>query len=178
MFPQDWAKLLSASVVPVVIISACGLLCLAFYNRLAAIVSRIRGFQREHLEEQEEYARRIFAGETDRVMLQRHHRVLAMLEQQTKGVTRRAHLIQRTLLCLLGTICSLTLCSVATGVSVIVPHAVYVALGFFFLGMLLLLIAIVHAMLEMLDALHPVEVESEFVTKLSLDIEQRDAERG
>ena len=53
MPPSDWAKIISASVVPVVIISSCGLLCLAFYNRLAAIVSRLRGFQRERLHEQE-----------------------------------------------------------------------------------------------------------------------------
>ena len=46
---SDWAKIISSSVVPVVIISACGLLCLAFYNRMAAIVSRLRGFQRERL---------------------------------------------------------------------------------------------------------------------------------
>ena len=53
MPPFDWAKIINASVVPVVIISACGLLCLAFYNRLAAIVSRLRGFQRERLHEQQ-----------------------------------------------------------------------------------------------------------------------------
>jgi len=44
--PEDWSRILSASVAPVVIISACGLLCLAFYNRLASVVSRLRAFQR------------------------------------------------------------------------------------------------------------------------------------
>src|SRR6185369_11893053 len=104
MPPQDWSRVLSAAVVPVVIISACGLLCLAFYNRLAAIVSRIRGFQRERMHEQEEYARALFSGKIDRVLLTRHHRVLDMLEAQTSRVIRRARLIRGTLLCLLGTI--------------------------------------------------------------------------
>jgi hypothetical protein len=37
-FPE-WPSVISVSVVPVVIISACGLLSLAFYGRLAALVS-------------------------------------------------------------------------------------------------------------------------------------------
>jgi hypothetical protein len=53
MSANDLTRIVSASVVPVVIISACGLLALAFYNRLAAIVSRLRGFQRERIHEQE-----------------------------------------------------------------------------------------------------------------------------
>mgnify|MGYP000923026210 CR=1 FL=1 len=48
---QDWTKIISTSVVPVAIISACALLCLALYNRLASMVSRLRGFQRERLRE-------------------------------------------------------------------------------------------------------------------------------
>jgi hypothetical protein len=172
MLPEDSSRVLSASVVPVVIISACGLLCLAIYSRLASIVSRLRAFQRERLAEQEEYARRLFAGETDRVMLVRHHRVLAMLEEQTRGVIRRARLIRRTLICLLGTIACLTLCSLATGMTLRWMAAVYAAAILFFAGMGLLLIGILHALLEIKDSLHPVELESEFVTRLSLDFEQ------
>jgi len=40
MNPENWTRLIAASVVPIVVISAAGLLCLAFYNRLAAIVTR------------------------------------------------------------------------------------------------------------------------------------------
>jgi hypothetical protein len=38
---SDLLKIISSAVVPVVITSACGLLAQAFYNRLAAIVSRL-----------------------------------------------------------------------------------------------------------------------------------------
>src|SRR5687767_4133575 len=100
MLPEEWSRILAASVVAVVVISACGLLCLAFYNRLASIVSRLRGFQRERLDEQQEYARCLFAGTLDKVMLARHHRILEMLETQTTRVTRRARLIRFTLLLL------------------------------------------------------------------------------
>jgi Protein of unknown function (DUF2721) len=55
-FPE-WPSVISVSVVPVVIISACGLLSLAFYGRLAALVSRLRSFQRETLREQEKWAK-------------------------------------------------------------------------------------------------------------------------
>jgi len=52
-----WAQIIPSSVVPVVIISACGLLCLAFYNRLAYIVTRLRSLQRERLAEYKEIFR-------------------------------------------------------------------------------------------------------------------------
>ena len=100
--PQsDWAKIISASVVPVVIISACGLLCLAFYNRLAAIVSRLRSFQRKRLHEQELLHS---AGPEEGPEHSRRRRLLEHLESQTAGVVHRAKLIRLTLLFMLLTI--------------------------------------------------------------------------
>ena len=55
-FPE-WPNVISVSVVPVVIISACGLLSLLFYGRLAVLVARLRTFQREMLREQEKWAK-------------------------------------------------------------------------------------------------------------------------
>jgi uncharacterized membrane protein HdeD (DUF308 family) len=90
-----------------------------------------------------------------------------MLEEQTRRVTRRARLIRATLLCLLATIGCLTLCSLMTGVSVLWPPAIYVAVGLFVVGLGLLLSGVVLAMLEMSRALDPVELETEFVTRLT-----------
>ena len=42
-------------VAPVILISACGLLCSALYNRLATVVQRLRDFQRERLKEIERF---------------------------------------------------------------------------------------------------------------------------
>jgi hypothetical protein len=50
---EQWAHAVAASVAPVVIVSASALLCLALYNRLAAIINRMRALQRERLDTQE-----------------------------------------------------------------------------------------------------------------------------
>jgi len=174
MQPQELYEFVSASVVPVVLISACGLLCLAFYNRLASIVSRLRAFQRERLQEQEKYARDRLAYGLDAAALHRHRQLLEMLEVQTLRVSRRANLIRLTLLCLLGTIACLTVCSLAMGLCTVWPVAGYVALPLFVLGASLLLAAVLLAMVEMKAALEPVKLESQFVSRLSHEMEQVD----
>lgn len=170
--PQEWSAIISSSVVPVVVISACGLLCLAFYNRLAGLISRLRTFQRERLEEQEEYARTRAAGQPDEFAIARHQRLLDMLEQQTRGLMRRANLVRRTILCLLGTIACLTLCSLATGLSVRYAFARVVAACLFFSGMTLLFGGVVLAIVEIRDSLHHVRLESEFVSELEDEFEE------
>ncbi len=176
MPPKDLYNFITASVVPVVIISACGLLCLAFYNRLASIVSRLRGFQRERLHEQEKYARDRVAYGLDAEALHRHRQLLEMLEVQTLRVSRRANLIRLTLLCLLGTIACLTVCSMAMGLSTIWPGAIYIAVPPYIAGALLLLAGVILAIIEMKAALDPVKLESQFVSKLSHEIENAEAE--
>jgi len=163
MTPPDWIKIISVSVVPVVIISACGLLCLAFYNRLAAIVSRLRAFQRERLHEQEKMDR-AEAAELAEMELRRS--MLELLQVQTQRVTRRAKLIRLTLLFLLLAISFLIACCMMLGVSVVLPAAVYVAVPLFTLGLCSMLTAMICAMLELRGALAPAELESSFVTQI------------
>ncbi len=172
MQPENWSRVLSSAVVPVVIISACGLLCLAFYNRLATLISRLRGLHREHMDEQQQYARCLFSGELDRVLMIRHHRVLEMLQVQTERLSRRLRLVRGTLLCLLATVACQIACSVATGISVLWLPAMYVAAGFFLLAAPLFLAGIVYAMLDMKSALEPVELEREFVSRLSKELDE------
>src|SRR3990172_3686532 len=50
---EVWPRIISAAVVPAVLISACGLLCLAFYNRLGVVLARLRGLGDESLKSQE-----------------------------------------------------------------------------------------------------------------------------
>jgi len=167
---ENLYRFISASVIPVVIISACGLLVLAFYNRLAYIVSRLRSFAREQLQEQERYTRECNDTAVDKTVRRRRLQWIEMLQAQTVRVSRRARLIQRTLLCLLGTIAALTVCSLALGVSVLWPHAVYVATPCFVLGAVLLLVAVILAMWEMKAALEPTERESEFIKRLAEEL--------
>lgn len=53
MNPAVWPSIISMSVVPVLIVSACGWLSLSFMDDWSAVVSRLRAFQREILKEQE-----------------------------------------------------------------------------------------------------------------------------
>ena len=178
MLQEDWPKVVAASVVPVVVISACGLLCLAFYNRLAALVSRLRAFHRERLQEQALLDRHGAAATTDPAAAEaagRAARLLDVLEEQTEHVTRRARLIRGTLLCLLSTIGCLTACSLLMGLSVAAGALVVFAVAFFLAGMVLMLVAVALAVAELRRALDPVELESRFVSGLAADEERRAA---
>jgi hypothetical protein len=181
----DWSKIVPASVVPVVGLSACGLLALAFYNRMVAIVARLRAFQRERLAHIEVLGRLAPVGlapggggkprgsgkkEALPDAYLHHQRLAAMLDEQTKEVLGRAKLIRRTLQFLLFTMASLTFCSLAMGASVLLPPAVFLATALFFLGMAFLGTAIAFAVAEIGRALRPVELESTFVERLSGEI--------
>src|SRR6202034_1969261 len=98
------------AAVPVVMISACSLLSLAFYNRMAAIVSRLRSLQRECIEHQEKlYANRA-AGVPDEMLARRTEQLIAMQRFQTKAVLRRARFLQSALGCLLSGIGIFVIC--------------------------------------------------------------------
>lgn len=155
MHLPEWPNVISMSVVPVVIISACGLLSLAFYGRLAAVVSRLRGFQREMLVEQEKLARTGDVGEA---------RLLELLRIQTQQVTRRARLIRLALLYFLLAVALLIVCSLTLVTSWFVHQAELVAAVFFVLGLISMLCGIIAAMMELRGALQPVELETRFVS--------------
>jgi small-conductance mechanosensitive channel len=151
----EWLSVISMSVVPVVIISACGLLSLAFYGRLAAVVSRLRGFQREMLKEQERLER---TGQAEQIGL------IEVLRTQTQQVTRRARLIRLALLFFLVAVALLIVCSLTLVASWFMHQAAFLAAVFFVLGLLSMLGGIIAAMLELRGALQPVELETRFVS--------------
>src|SRR5436190_11594904 len=85
---DQWTKVISAGVGPIIVISACGLLCLAFYNRLAAVVTRLRAFHREQFQVQETLARlrRAAGGDAgDELALVRHQEMVGMLDLNLRG---------------------------------------------------------------------------------------------
>ena len=125
MFAEHWSKIVVASIAPVVVISASGLLCLAFYNRLAAIVSRLRAVQRERLQELKLF--RAASASGDSSAMESHGRFLNNLAQQTGTIIKRAHLIRFTLLCLLGAISFLITSSLFNGVALVWPSAAVAA---------------------------------------------------
>lgn len=154
-FPE-WTSIISLSVLPVVIISACGLLSLAFYGRLAAVVSRLRGFQREILVEQEKFER---TGSVEGA------RLLEVLRRQTEQVKRRARLIRSALMFFLSAVGLLIFCSLALAFTWYVRTAALFAAVFFVLGLCSMLGGIIAALAELRGALAPVELETLFVSR-------------
>jgi hypothetical protein len=128
---------------------------LAFYNRLAAMVTRLRGFQRECLESLEQ-------AEADHSR-SRSRAVLNVLREQTDGVLGRARLLQGTLSCLLSAIGCMVLCSVFLGLSPLNPALQPLATALFFGGSGLVFMAVCFALAEIRQALRPIVMESEFV---------------
>ena len=160
---SDWSKIISAGVGPIIVISACGLLCLAFYNRLAAVVTRLRSFHRERLHEHELLAKQSASPNPDERAIVRHRELIGMLETQTHHVTRRARLIRHTLGSLLMTIACLALCSLCLGLSTVWSGMIYLAVPLFVIGLLMVVVATLLAMWELKLALDPVNLESRFV---------------
>jgi len=160
-----WAQIIPSSVVPVVIISACGLLCLAFYNRLAYIVTRLRSLQRERLAEYKEIFRLEKCHES---VLRRQlaRQFLDFLEGQTADILKRARYLQRCIFWLIVCIGSLVVTSLMIGLSVFFPALDVVVLSFYVLGFFALHYGLSFAVREILIALKPIETESGFVEQL------------
>lgn len=180
--PDLWLRFISAGVVPVVLVSACGLLCLAFYNRLAAIVGRLRAFEHQMLKDQESLVARAPERPTARLARERLRASIEILDRQSQALLGRARLIRRTLYSLLSAIASLLLCSMTIAASVFRPELTWVAGPFFLAGLGLILAAITFAMRELHVALDPVELGTEFA-ELMLNLipdaaEARGAEEG
>jgi hypothetical protein len=163
---RDFSHIVTAGVGPIIVISAAGLLCLAFYNRLTAVVTRLRGFDRERLQEQDAIDKH-GGPEGDPALVAGHLAVLAMLREQIELVKRRAHLVRRTLVCLHVTIISLALCSLVVGLGTVWPGLHYAAVPLFVIGLLSLVLSCSFALLELHMALAPIEMEARFVSQLT-----------
>lgn len=157
---MDPTKIISAAVGPVVIMSACGLLCSTFYTRITNVIMRLRVFQRERLAEQTALAK-----ETDPAGRQRRRDMMDVLSTQTDMMIHRVRLIRTTLFCLLSTILCLATSSLSLGLSVLWPPALYAAVALFILGILLLMTGIFFALLDLRLAMRPVVLEADYVTK-------------
>lgn len=163
--PHTWAEIIPSAVVPVVIISACGLLCLTFYNRLAFIVTRLRSLQRERLSEYKELFR-LEDEKKGKLQRQETEHFLHFLEHQTADVLKRALYLRNCLLCLILAIFSLVLTSLSIGLSLFYPSLDGIVLIFFVLGLFLLLYGLYFAVKEIMISLQPIKLESEFVQRL------------
>jgi len=166
---KDWSQIISAGVGPIIVISACGLLCLALYNRLAAVVTRLRTFHRERMTSQaalDGLTRNKSAADHEVV---RQQEILGMLQVQCNRVIQRARLIRKALQSLLLAIVCLALCSLALGLSVITRALLYLAVPLFVLGLLTLVAGVMFALAEVRHSLDPIELEGRFLADMNTD---------
>jgi len=169
---EDLSRIISAGTGPIIVISACGLLCLAFYNRLSGLVARLRLFHRERLKEQEALGIQRASAQPDPAALTMHQEMLEALEAQTTFILNRARLIRHSLTCFLSTIACLSICSLVLGLSVLWPGLIIAAVLFFIAGMTLLVMGVIIAMRELYRALQPVELESRLIAEIAGAIEK------
>lgn len=166
------SKIISAGTGPIIVISACGLLCLAFYSRLSGLVSRLRLFHRERLKEQELLGIQRASERPDPAAVTMHQEMLEALEVQTTYLLNRAHLIRQSLFCYLLTIACLSVCSLGLGLSVLWPPLMITAVLLFIAGMTILVVGVIFAIMELSRALQPVELESRFISEISEAVEK------
>ena len=140
-------------LAPVVMISACGLLCMALYNRLANIVGRLRQFHHERLEAGTRVGH---ATGTDRELLGDRMRGL---EEQSHAMIGRARFIRNALICLISCIICMLTSSLMIGLGLVVPSIQPLAVWLFILGVTAMLIGMILAAGELFVCLRQVESE-------------------
>ena len=150
--------MLSASVTPVVMISACGLVTLALYNRLGTILARIRSFHSQKIE---------LLKQRHEQRHPEHEMLLEMLDTQIDVVTVKAKMIQKGLTCLLASIAAFLVCSLFAGAAVVHDGVGLVAIIMGAIGNFLFLIGLCWAMRELMLSLSPLEEESSYLKLVS-----------
>jgi hypothetical protein len=155
---MDPSHLLSVSFTPVALISACGLITLALYNRLGAILARIRAFHLQKIELLEDLPEH---DDGEAQML------LDLLDSQIAKVTVKAKAIQKGLYCLLSAVLAFLLCSLFAAAAVLHERVGVLAIVMHVLGLSLFLVGIVWAMGELTHSITPLEEESSYLETLT-----------
>jgi hypothetical protein len=148
-------------VAPVVMISAAGLVCLALYNRLAAIVGRIRAIHKEEVDALARFS--LAPAPAASKPSPRVRRRVVTLEEQVDHLMARARLLRAALVCLLVTVLSMLVCSLAIGASLVWDGAAYVALAVFLCGVVIEASGVVLAILELRIALVAAALEADSI---------------
>ncbi len=146
-------------ITPALMISACGLLCLAQFARYTALIGRARGFNHErhgHLRRLEQLGQ----DSTERRLLEGRIEALAF---QTDRVIVHARLIRDALVLLVGCIMLMVVASLLIAASFVVPGCEAAAFVAFVLGMLCVLLGMAFVLWEMVISLSLVRYETRHV---------------
>jgi len=155
---MDVGRILSVSVTPVVLISACGLITLALYNRLASILGRLRLCQQQQLDLLKQFDSDASEGIESQ---------LELVERQIAKVTHKAKTIQKGLLCLLTAVVGFLCCSIFAAATVVSEAFGPAAVVAHILGLLLFAAGIGWAIRELLASVSPLEDVNEYLETIS-----------
>jgi hypothetical protein len=147
-------------VAPVVMISANGLLCLAFYNRISAITGRSRAINKERFELLARLAA-IVGSSADSHDAEHLKKRIEILDELGHRLFDRAGLVRGALLGLLIAVLCMLACSLALGLSIMGAWFGWAALGFFVAGNLAMMAGVALAIQELRIALEPLLFEHE-----------------
>ncbi len=153
-------------VAPVVMISANGLLCLAFYNRLAAAAHRVREINRERFQLETRMASADGGAQEPLETAHLESRV-ATLDELGHRLLGRVRLLRDTLVCLLVSVLFMLACSLALGLASLIDVLNWVALGCFVLGVVAMGAGVVRAIQELAATLSPLVFEHEMLERMS-----------
>lgn len=148
------AQVVSASVMPVVLISACGLITLALYNRLATILARLRTCHQQQIDLLKQFDREASDGIKSQIEL---------VNAQSAKVTKKAKFIQKGLFCLLLSIVSFLGCSILSAASVLNEHFVVAAVIAHVGGLVLFIVGIGWAIRELSMSISPLDEVSSYL---------------
>lgn len=153
---------ITSFVVPVVMISANGLLALAFYNRLAALIGRLRAINKERFDLFTRLS--AMAGAPQEAPGVVHiQRRLEILDELGHMIFARARLIRDALICLLVTVLLMLGCSLNLGIAKRWPAVEWLAPILFVAGVAVMALGIVRAIQELCAALATLSFEHDML---------------
>ncbi|MEQ9454366.1 MAG: DUF2721 domain-containing protein [Phycisphaeraceae bacterium] len=152
-------SVMSAMLTPAIMISACGLLCLAQFARYTTLIGRARGFNHERYNLMRQLRQ-----------LDEHHAETAMikgrveaLSYQAQRVIVHARLIRDALVLLISCIMLMIITSLLLAGSLLLPACSPAAFISFIMGMLCILAGMSMVLWEMLISLSLIRYETSHV---------------
>jgi hypothetical protein len=155
-------------VAPVVVISANGLLCLAFYNRLTAVVSRMRTINKERFDLSTRLSAR--SDQSPDAMAAAHlRRRVEVLDELGHELLGRVRLVRDSLVYLLAAVLCMLASSLALGLTPLHPAFGSIALALFVVGIAVMMVGVLKSIQELRTALITLQFEHEMLEKTPED---------
>jgi hypothetical protein len=162
---QSHLETIQSFVAPVVMVSANGLLCLAFYNRLSALANRSRAMNKERFDLVAQLSALRVKGAAG---LEPEHLELriATLDQIGHQLYDRARWIRCTLMGLLISVLCMLACSLSLGLATLLEAVAAIVPWLFVAGILSMMVGVLAAIVELGRTLQPLLFEHEQIDDL------------